>query len=275
MFGFDLDNENGFYCLYHFLLSAYIYCRKNNQILYLKDTPYKFSYEKGWDDFFLFNDYIVKYNPDKHTVTQWFGHMREPPEQYTLHEYKQYSKELYILQPTIVFPTILPANETYNSIFIRGGDKLLYEARRYHVSLYISLLVSLQSATKNLFVHSDDNTIVEEVEQYIHANHLDFRVYKITNARTNGGTVVMKRLRYGPCSNIVSVDEMNKEEKKEHLMEMRHAIEIMRRSQNVIVSFDSNVSRFMKVTFDCNVYSVQHTNTVSFDTPTINPAFGF
>jgi SUMO ligase MMS21 Smc5/6 complex component len=100
-------------------------------------------------------------------------------------------------------------------------------------------------------------------------------VYKITNARTNGGTVVMKRLRYGPCSNIVSVDEMNKEEKKEHLMEMRHAIEIMRRSQNVIVSFDSNVSRFMKVTFDCNVYSVQHTNTVSFDTPTINPAFGF
>jgi hypothetical protein len=37
---------------------------------------------------------------------------------------------------------------------------------------------------------------------------------------------------------------------------MLNAIEIMNKSKNVITTFDSNVSRFMKINFDCNVYNI-------------------
>ena len=272
---FDLENENGFFCLYHFLLSSYIYCRKNNIILHLKDVPFKFSYNKGWDDFFQFNEYMVKYNPDNNNTKVWFGHMKEPSEKYTLNDYKLYSNEIYKFNPDINFPNVIPDGQSYNSLFIRGGDKLLYESKDYPISDYISLLLSLQLQTKNLFVHSDDNLKVEEIKKYVHDNKLNLRIFNITNSKSNGGAVIMKRLRYGNCSSITSIEEMNNNEKKEHTMMMLHAIEIMRKSQNVILSFDSNVSRFMKITFDCNVYSIHHNNDISFNIPTINPAYAF
>lgn len=89
------------------------------------------------------------------------------------------------------------------------------------------------------------------------------------------GAVVMKRLRIGNCKNIKSVQEMNNTEKKDHTILMLNAIEIMRKYENVVLSFDSNVSRFMKIYFDCNVYSINNSNDLDYEIPRINPAFSF
>jgi hypothetical protein len=269
---FDLENENGFYCLFFFLLHSYIYACKNNFILYIKDDKWKFTNKNGLDDYIIFNNNIAKYYNNNDNKKK-FGYACIPDINYSLNEYKLYSKQLYNINQNILKNYNLP--EKYNSIFLRGGDKLLYEAKQLPISQYISFLLKLNIQTNNLFVHSDDNILVELVEKYIIINNINLKVFKITNQNSNGGACVMKRLRYGNCTNIKSVDEMNSDEVKEHTELFLNAIEIMRKSDNVILSYDSNVSRFMKINFDCNVYSINHSNNLNFDVPTKNPAYGF
>ena len=282
---FDLENENGFFCVFFFLLSTYIYSCKNNFIVCIKDDNWKFSYRNGFDDYFLIDENkIIKSiafinrpgDVNNHISHGSFGHMNEPNMLHTLNEYKLYSRELYHLRQDILDSfnlNILP--EKYNSIFMRGGDKLLYEAEQHDISNYINFLLSLKLDTYNLFVHSDDNLLVETVEKYIKNKKIGFKVFKITDERSNGGAVVMKRLNYGNCKNILSVDDMNSEQKKTHTLLMLKAVEIMRGSQNVICSFDTNVSRFMKINFDCNVYSINHSNSINFNVKVRNPAYSF
>jgi hypothetical protein len=269
---FDLENENGFFSVYFFMVSTFIFARKNNKVLYIKDNKWKFLYKNGYDDYFILNENIMKYEDDNKEVLI-FKHMQEPNIQYTLNDYKYYIKILYKINPEIIQSFNLP--EKYNSIFIRGGDKLLYESKKYHVSNYISLIIKLNTNTNNIFIHSDDNLLVEEVEQYIKQNNIDLNIYKITNNNCNGGAVIMKRLKYNSCKNIKSVDEMNNQEIKEHTILFLNAIEIMKKSENVVLSYDSNVSRFMKLYFDCNVYSINHTNNLNYNIPCKNPAYSF
>jgi hypothetical protein len=270
---FDLENENGFFCVFFFFLSTYIYCRKNNKLLYFKDDNWKFVYNKGLEDYFILNDYIKKYNENNNNTSDKsiYSHMKEPSLIHPLSDYKLYSKELYNIRPEIIHNYELPL--IYNSIFIRGGDKLLYEAQQHPISQYVSFLLNLNTNINDVFVHSDDNLIVNDVQKYIIDNKIPLNVYKITKNNCNGGAVVMKRLNYGKCANIKSVDSMNSEEKKEHVFTMLNAIEIMRKSKNVILSYDSNVSRFIKINFDCNVYSINNSDKFMFDLNTINPAY--
>ena len=270
---FDLENENGFFCVFFFFLSTYIYCRKNNKLLYFKDRKWKFLYDKGLEDYFILNDYIQKYEENENDTGDQniYSHMKEPALLNTLSDYKLYSKELYKIKPDIIDNYDLPV--IYNSIFIRGGDKLLYEAVQHPISEYVSFLLNLNTNINDVFVHSDDNLIVNEVEKYILDNNIPLKIYKITKNNCNGGAVVMKRLKYGNCVNIKSVDCMNNEEKKEHVVTMLNAVEIMRKSKNVILSYDSNVSKFMKINFDCNVYSINHSNELNFVSYVKNPAY--
>ena len=275
IFYFDLENENGFFCVYFFLLSSYISIRKNNLQLAIKDDKWKFLYKNGFDDYFIFNKYIIKYDDNIKDEKIRFTHMIEPNINHTLNEYKIFSKELYNINPDIIinYDNLLP--KKYNSIFLRGGDKLLYEAKQHPISQYVNFLLNLNLETNNLFVHSDDNLLVEEIESYILQNSIKINIFKITDSKCNGGAVVMKRLKYGTCKNIKSIDEMNNNERKEHTVLLLNAIEIMRKSDNVILSFDSNFSRFMKINFDCNVYCINHSNKFNYDIPIKNPAYGF
>ena len=268
---FDLNNENGFFCVWFFLLSSYIFACKTNKLLYIKDDKWKFLYKNGLDDYFVLSKNIIKY--DFNSQSEIFGHMKEPNMLHSLNDYKFYSKELYKIKPDIRRNYNLP--KKYNSIFIRGGDKLLYEAIQHPISRYVSFLLKLNITTNNVFVHSDDNLLVEDVKKYIVDNNIKLNVYNITDQNCNGGAVVMKRLNYGKCQFIKSVDDMNNDERKEHTIKMLNAIEIMRNSDNVILSYDSNVSRFIKINFDCNVFSINHSNDLDYDVPVKNPAYSF
>lgn len=267
---FDFENENGFFCLFFFFLQTYIYCCKNNKILYIKDDKWKFKFEKGLDDYFELN-HIQKYTPHlKNTI--FFCHMNVPNINLKLNDYITYSKELFKIKPSIIKTYNLP--KLYNSIFIRGGDKLLYEAKQLPISMYVHKLLSINN-NKNVFVHSDDNLLVEEVIQYIFTHNIDLKVFKITNHTNNGGAVVMKRLQYGKCKHIKSLDDMKPLEIKEHVTLMLNAFEIMSNSLNVITSYDTNVSRFMKINFHCNVYSINGNYNLFPEKEINNPAYGF
>ena len=273
---FDLENENGFFSVYFFLLSTYIYAVKTDQMLCVKDDKWKFTYLNGLDDYFILNERILKYSASPPVPDAYlFRHMKEPPIRAspTLNDYRTYSKELYVVRPDILQSYNLPAN--YNSIFLRGGDKLIHEAKQHDIAEYVNCLVKLDTGIKDLFVHSDDNQLVEQVKHYIEEHQIPLHVHKITDERCNGGAVIMKHLRKGACKDIQSVDEMTAHDIYAHTVLMLNAIEIMRKSKNVIVSYDTNVSRFMKLNFDCNVYSIHHSNEFEYDHPVQNPAYGF
>jgi len=271
---FDFENENGFFSVFFFFLQTYIFCRTNNIVLYIKDNNWKFKHAKGLDDYLILNNYISKYPITTHINDNIIcTHNKSVNINYNLNTYRLYSKELFNIDKVILNNYNLPSE--YNSLFIRGGDKLLYEAQKIHVKHYINKLYEIDRNTKNLFIHSDDNLIVQEVENYIKENNIALNSFKITDNTCNGGAVIMSRLKYGNCSNIKSVDDMNSNEKKEHTTLFLNAIEIMRKSKNIICSFDTNVSRFMKINFDNNVYSVNTPNNIDFDKITHNPALGF
>ena len=75
---FNLENENGFFCVWFFLLSSYIFACKTNKLLYIKDDKWKFLYKNGLDDYFLLNKNIIKYDYDFTCQPEIFGHMKEP-----------------------------------------------------------------------------------------------------------------------------------------------------------------------------------------------------
>lgn len=268
---FDFENENGFFCLFFFFIQTYIYCVKNNYNLYIKDTKWKYL---QLDNYISLNKNILKYETlNSDCNAKFFTHMKTPDVNYTLNEYKKYSKDVYKIKENILVKYNLPEN--YNSIYIRGGDKLLYEAKQIPISHYVNKLLDVDNETNNLFVHSDDNLIVEKVINYVKDNNIDLKIFKITDETNNGGAVIMKRLKYGTCRNVKSVDEMSSEEVKNYNNQFLNSVEIMRNSKNIVCSFDSNVSRFMKINFDCNVYTVNGTNDIEFQKIVKNPAFGF
>lgn len=270
---FNFENENGIFSVFFFFLQTYIYCRKNNIFLYVKDDKWKFKNNNGLDDYLVLNSYIKKFDLLDNSNNIFFTHNNTPNISCSLEDYKIYSKEVFNIDKKILIDYKLPKN--YNSIFIRGGDKLLYEAKKIPIKEYVDKLIKVDKNTKNIFVHSDDNLLVEEVEIYIRNNNIDLNVFKITDSNNNGGAVVMKRLNYGVCKHIKSVDNMNNEEIKRHTNLFLNAIEIMKNSNNIICSFDSNVSRFMKINFDNNVYTVNGNNNIDFGKITKNPAHGF
>jgi hypothetical protein len=272
---FNLENDNGYYSVFFFLLSTYIYACKHNLPLYIKDKKWKFAYENGLDDYIIFDENMFKYD-DNNTDIQIFGHMKEANMFHTMNDYKIYSKKLYRIRSDIItdkYTQNLPTK--YNSIFLRGGDKLLYEAQQIPVSEYVTYLLNLNSDTNNVFIHSDDNLLVESVIQYITDNEINLNCYKITDENSNGGAVISKRLNYGTCEKIKSVDDMTNEEKKEHTSLFLNAIEIMRKSENIVTSYESNVSRFLKINLDCNVHFINFTNDFNYDSLIRCPAYGF
>ena len=62
--------------------------------------------------------------------------------------------------------------------------------------------------------------------------------------------------------------------KKLHVIKMLTAIEIMKKSDNVVLSYDSNTSRFMKLYFDCPVFSVNGKTEINLNSDK-HPAYGF
>jgi len=272
---FDLTNENGFFCLFFFMMTVYIFCRKRNSTMYLNDNKWKFKYDKGWEDYFILNEkhiHLIR-SHNKHCKYIRFGHLNIPKKfKCRLKHYKKYIREVYNIKPGIINITNIP--KKYNSIFIRGGDKILKEVKKISSHKYVDYLLNLNIETKSLFVHSDDNLIVLEVKNYINNNNIDLNVFSITDNTSNGGAVVRSNLKYRQCKNILSVDEMSKEQKKKHVNMMINAIEIMKNSDNVVLSYDSNTSRFMKLYFECPVFSVNGKSDIDLHSSK-HPAYGF
>lgn len=267
--GYNLENDNGFFCNLFLLFSTYIYCRKNDKKLLIKDDKWKFKHSIGLKDYFIpTNFYDICNNPIDSNIIFYHAPIsgigfKEIVHKHTLNDYKHYIKEFYLLNKSVHKQVLdykkkinLPSE--YNSIFVRWGDKLVYESKYYSCNNYIDYLINLKTNCNNLFIHSDDNNEIKKFINYIHDKELNFNIYYITDEIDNGGAIVRSTLKRN--SSKKCIDEFNNVELKNHTEKMLSAIEIMKNSKNVILDYQSNVSRFIKLYFDCNVYSIFYDN---------------
>lgn len=278
MFGFSFESDCGFFSVYFFFLEVYIFCRKQDKRVQINDHKWKFCHTLGLKDYFDIPDEYIECNSDFSSGPTIFKHMFCPICRYSLDTYKEYIKEIYI--PNIEIRTkvqeykkSLP--QRFDSIFVRWGDKLYVESKYIEPRVYIEMLVNI-SDTPDIFIHSDDHDEVVKFKTYISSAYPEKIVHSITDESDSGGALVMEMLRYYGKLTKKSVDTMDRDERKQHTEKMLCAIEIMRSSGVVVLDYQSNVSRFMKIYFDCQVVSVNKEDSNINTTKGVeNPSYGF
>jgi hypothetical protein len=279
----------GFYSQLFFFLQSYILCKINNEILLYDDSQWKFKHTFGLADYFVLDESKIKFlqitdenrgsnvinfhNPDKMGVI------------FPLQEYRTAIKELYVINDDIREKTNQLRSrfpEKYNAIFIRWGDKKIEikaSGRNVEIELYVDALQRICGNNRHLFVHSDDhNAVLSVLECMKHRGMHGFNVFYITGEDECGGTLACEIYRQSyPDKTKKSIEQMSIHEMREHTEKMLVAIEIMGQAENVILDYQSNVARFLKLYYDeshCKVHSVFN------DAPDENilcipPAFGF
>ena len=211
-----------------------------------------------------------------------YHHMKEPEGKLSLATYRRYIPEVYRLNPHM--KSLVGAyreqcglsDKPFDSIFVRWGDKLIAESKYYEPRLYVEKLCGeLSPQGTDIFVHSDDHDEVMRFQHYIQEHHPQRRVHYITDSTSDsGGALVAEWLR--PYTKLAkpSVETMTSGQRRAHTEKMLCALEIMRGSGVVVTDFQSNVSRFMKLYYDCPVHSILGEDP-DMTVPTANPAYGF
>jgi hypothetical protein len=171
----------------------------------------------------------------------------------------------------------IESNE-YSSIFIRRGDKLISESEFISAEKYIIYLLKINPECKIIFLQTDDYSSYLELEKYIFENNLNIKVYTLCDKQTRGmvifnhhlNTIKNIELKYDNhlknenILNSKSIDNFNSDEIKLHTLTMLIGINILLESEYCILDYQSNVSRFIKLSHK-NINSVYDVNEFNVD----------
>lgn len=276
-----LGNNSGFFSSFFFMINHYIYCKKNNITFKLDTSNWLYKSLHGWEDYFI--------NIDKERINYQnvlFKNHGEVIDNYSLNEYKDIIYQVYIYNNKIkteiesVYDYLGLKHNNYDSIYIRRGDKLIYESVFIPSHKYIELLLEKNPSCSNLFIQTDDYNSVIDIQKYINDNKLNIHLYTLCNPDTKGFcTHNMSKYLLNNSFKIkinseyilkIKNDVLNKPalydlsptEKYEHTIQLIVGIDIILHSNICICDYQSNVSRFIKLAhpnFD-NVFSVLSPN---------------
>jgi hypothetical protein len=160
-----MNSENGFYSMFLVLCNAYIYAKKNGYPFFIENDNWKYTYSKGWHDYFItlkeYNNEYNDYEIERYTTEG--GSVDKLPA-YSIKETIEIIKEIYILQPHIINEIEIKKKEygEYKSLYIRRGDKK-NEITLMNTSDIIKA-TNLKNIDQTLFIQTDDYTAVEEVK---------------------------------------------------------------------------------------------------------------
>lgn len=277
-----IRNNGGFYSLYFFLLNHYIFCQKNNIKLWIDTSPsWNFFSYSGLSDYFLQNEKIIEYKENSLEIK--FDNIFESlsyESSFTIYDYRRAINEIYILHPKIDERFKNMQNEyqllsgTYSSIFIRRGDKLVYESSYISTEEYFLLLLKLDPQVERIYLQTDDYTSFLELEELCKKYNKEYiRLYTICKENQRGMIVTStyknimlahsdKLDNFTPeyINSVTPVDLMSPEDKYKHVEDMLIGIELVSSSKICVTDYQSNVSRFIKLRHSSfhQVYDVQH-----------------
>ena len=149
----------------------------------------------------------------------------------------------------------------YDSIYIRRGDKLLSESVYIHASKYIDLLLKLNPECKTVFLQTDDYQSFSELEKYIETIGLQIHFITLCDPKMNGVFVFdTPKTGENNVETIKPFEYFSSDEIHNQCMEIITGIDIVRNSNICVCDYQSNVSRFIKLSHNNsnNVYDVMN-----------------
>lgn len=277
---YDLEANCGFFSQFFVFLSKYLTAKKEERIFYFNDVNWRYRNNLGMNDYFTIDNNKLEQELDRNNHMEFVTD--ELTNEFSLIDYREAIKDVYILKPKLItqyktMTNIINLPEKYNSIYVRWGDKMISEAKYVDVSMYINKLISLNVDNMNLFINSDDYNAIYFFQEFINNHKLPFILYFIASPSEAGGTIVSEDWRGNFTHVKKSIEQFDYHERKHHTEKLLIAIEIMSKSQNIILDYQSNVSRFIKLYCDptiCTVHNVfgqEPDETI----PALHPARGF
>jgi hypothetical protein len=298
-----MDRNGGFYSMYFHAINHYIYCIKNNISFRLDTNDWLFKYEKGWEDYF---ESVEKDGAEETDRVQYFSHrdyIQELNIPFNRYEYRNAIHNGFYQYNENVLKKIRETKEkwglsvgSYDSIFIRRGDKLCHESQYYPTEKYVDCLLEKNPQCKTIFLQTDDYNCFLDIESYIETRNLDIRVLTLCKPCFKGGMVIFNREKVeltraewiencdhrtyfegvaDQLNQIKPVNEMNRDEILEHTMDMIVGVDIVLHSHFCILDNQSNVSRFISIAHDQieNVFDIRYPEKQYDMHKTINPTF--
>jgi hypothetical protein len=245
------------------MFNHYIHCKTNNISFYLMSDEWLFKYKIGWNDYF---DYKNLFKYDNHIkMYSWQNTCKD----YQLKDYKIAIKDLYIYNSVVKDKIACKTEELglnntdYGSIFIRRGDKLINESNLHNTEIYIDLLLHHYPECSTIFIQTDDYNCILDSERYLKGRNINIITLCDKNMRgvflnnnyidttIDYNTEYMKSIK-DDIIKYKKVIDMNPDEIYEHALEMIIGLDIVNHSKYCILDYQSNVSRFIKLSHSNN-----------------------
>jgi hypothetical protein len=212
------------------MLQAYIYAKKSGYAFRVKNENWQYGPEKGWHDFFTT---LEAYNPAEKMEEENFKHAAGPRDKYTLGEYHEAIKEVYkpkkeILEAAEEFKKEIGGS--YKSIFVRRGDKTSGVGKEMDAADLSSLTKDMGITDGNLFVMSDDYTVVEEIKGLLPG----VKVFTFTDSGARGFS-------------IHRIQSASAEVRRKEAAELFTSMEIFHGGERGWADNRSNLGRFLKM----------------------------
>lgn len=290
----------GFYSNLFFAMNHYIYAKQNGYSFTLDSKDWILSSEDGWNDYFE----PMTLSPVKgcHKKNKVAGH-NQILENYKLADYQTAIREIYKFNPQTQGVVNMMKRRfnlkpgEYDAILVRRGDKLISESKFIRTEDYLNLLFERNPKCRTIFVQTDDYNAFLDTRKYVEDKKLTVDVFTLCEPDRFGTIVssyekerMLKALENSANRNkdylskiadklrhTKPVSEMNAAERYEHTIEMLAGIDIVLNSQNCILDYQSNVTRFIKLAHNkpSHVYDIMIHDAKLDMTIVANPAYSF
>ena len=278
----SLDDYAGFFSGFFFTMNHYIYSKENNINFKLNTDNWLFKYKEGWTDYFEsidINDNIIE--DKKEDIIVKHGNVLY---NYPLFEYRNIIPMIYKYNNTTkskIYEKMKELNiidKSFDSIFIRRGDKLFEESALIPTEKYLDLLLKKNPLCTDLFIQTDDYNCFTEIKQIIESRKLNIQLYTLCSPNEMGVIVIEHTntiLNYKQDTirkdnkeyldkirnNLLKTKPvylMTPVEKYNHTINMIIGIDIVLHSNICITDFQSNATRFIKLAHlhNSNIFSV-------------------
>lgn len=229
---FSLTSSAGFGSVIGFLLQSYIYAKENGYKFVVKDDGWNYTHSKGWHDYFkTLEDYDSSMN---YGEEESYKHASvEGVPKYSLRKFNEAIKEIFILNDDLmgrVEAFIDGIGGPYVSIYVRRGDKVSGGFKEMDAIDLGSLIKDAGIRAGNVFVMTDDYSVVEEVKKLLPV----CKIFTMTGPASRGADADVLR-KNGP------------EERKKHGEELVTSIEVFNRGEKGWADNRSNLGRLLKI----------------------------
>jgi hypothetical protein len=260
-----MDRTAGFFSQFFFIINQYIYCKKRQLNFTLDTSEWTFSYKNGWTDYFNSFDLVFE---DGEREQGRYGHAKVL-EEIPYSAYGEVLREVYQYNDFIQSKINEKMDElglipgTYDSIFIRRGDKLLCEFQFIETEPYIKTLLEKNPNCNTIFLQTDDYNSFLDIQTYIRERSLDIRLITLCKENLFGFTMSGIEFHNNPSDfkenqpyinqihdmNVQNkiIFDLNKEEMLEHMTTFLVGVDIVLQSNICITDWSSNVARFIKL----------------------------